>query len=75
MRGGANDLSLIEAQRHYRSDGGSELAIQHSGSSDSRDPDWRMFDESIDKIEKRPDHDQGSTYPDDVISLYYWRQH
>jgi hypothetical protein len=75
---GANQVSLLEAQRNYARDGVCELrslsSVRAATASDVRDPDWRQFDVDADTIEDPiPGKDYGDSYPEDMTQLYYWR--
>jgi len=77
-RGGANRVSLVQAQENFRSTGASShhelLHVRKSGSKDERDPDWRLWDSTTDDTE-RPTTSvgYGKSYPQDTTTLYYWR--
>jgi len=79
MSGGANRVSLIEAQENYFRDGVSELRfrsnVRAAEASDVREPQWRRIDFRVDRIEE-PIHgtDYGFNYPEDATEFYYWRQ-
>jgi hypothetical protein len=71
MGGGANRLSLVEAQ----------FAYAQSSSSDSvtagrlRDSEWRLVNPEIDAIEvPEPGKEYGMTYASDPRTYYYWRR-
>lgn len=75
--GGANALSLLEAQADYarkerQGSGG------HGGPPPAgyvRDPGWRRLDPYADHIDiPEPGRDYGRRYADDSTTLYYWRQ-
>jgi hypothetical protein len=78
MSGGANHLSLMEAQANFEVIGASDPNhlehVRPATTSDPRDPLWRRLDPAVDEIE-RPARglDYGSTYPSDSTQLYYWR--
>jgi hypothetical protein len=79
MGGGANKMSLIEAQRNFASVGAKSVShTSHSRkptADDQRDKDWRSIDDSRDRIETpEPGKEYGSTYPKDRTELYYWRK-
>jgi hypothetical protein len=45
-------------------------------SDDARDPIWRPIDLTVDRFEPQgapPGVNYGETYPDDLTTLYYWR--
>ena len=76
---GANKVSIIDAQRNFRSLGVCEewllRRVRKPGPDDRRDPDWRPLDPSIDDPERQVrGTDYGRTYPDDSTKLYYWRE-
>jgi hypothetical protein len=76
--GGANRVSLKEAQRNFAAFGASEEAKQHrakkSLSSVQRDATWRPIDPSRDNIEVSiSGHKYHDSYPKDRTRLYYWR--
>jgi hypothetical protein len=69
MGGGANRLSLIEAQAEF-------LATPHRPALDGfeRDPASRPFDPAVDTIEVPVrGRDYGTTCADDPTTYYYWR--
>ena len=75
---GANHVNLIEGQRNYAETGVCELAmlphVRPPTSSELRDPEWRLLDESRDSIEEPVSGiDYGSSYPEDATRLFYWR--
>ena len=74
--GGANDLSLFEAQANYEVHGAIERRfVQHvrpPTDTDARDPLWRPLDLNRDSVEG-PGPDVGATWPADRTVLYYWR--
>ena len=81
LAGGANKISLIEAQDNFRKNG---IAKPHSSfisllrqpiADDEKDTKWRIFDPSIDDIEvAEPRKEYGNTYPSRIEELYYWRK-
>lgn len=79
MSGGANGVSLIEAQESYFRHGVSELRfhsnVRTAGPSDVREPQWRRIDIRTDKFEEPIEgKDYGNSYPEDATEFYYWRQ-
>ena len=77
--GGANHVSLIQAQRNFiRIRGSEERFLKHVRkplTSEHRDPEWRPIDPKRDQIERpKAGVEYGGTYPDDRIQLYYWRK-
>ena len=78
LAGGANHVSLWEAQQNYLRHGVSDLRykdrVRPPQPSDRRDPLWRMLDESAGDIEDPiSGEDSGPSYPADNTALYYWR--
>lgn len=76
---GANRVSLVEAQRNYARFGAVQKdllsSVRKADSSDQRDPQWRPFDLSVDKVEKpESGKDYGFSYPSDRGELYYWKK-
>ena len=68
MAGGANKLSLIEAQRRMTSQ-------RHSDDRWERDPEWRILDLDRDQIEvPTAGTDYGMSYSADRTEYYYWRR-
>jgi hypothetical protein len=79
MGGGANKMSLIEAQRSFARVGAKSVDhVAHSRkptSDDRLDEHWRMINESKDSVQvPQPGEDYGMTYPADPTQLYYWRK-
>jgi Cysteine-rich CPCC len=79
MRGGANKVSLVEAQQNYLKFGASDERrlprARKLGPDDKRDPLWRPIDATKDQVEiHEPGKDEGKTYPKDLTDLYYWRK-
>lgn len=77
--GGANKVSLIEAQVNFGNIGAvEERLLQHVRkpyAQDKKDEQWRPIDLPLDKIEEPiPGKDYGLTYPEDSTQLYYWRR-
>jgi hypothetical protein len=78
MAGGANDISLLEAQANFAVMGATSAArvphVRPAGPSDVRDPLWRPIDPNLDAIEDPiSGKDYGADYPADHAELYYWR--
>jgi cysteine-rich CPCC protein len=76
--GGANESSLIDAQRTFARIGSSHTNfarnVRGPTSAEVRDPGWRPLDIKTDAPERPvPGTDSGPTYPDDLTVLYYWR--
>lgn len=75
---GANNASLLDAQKHYSVFGACEKRlvdfIRLASHLDVRESEWRPVDESRDNIEKPISTvNYGATYPEDRTQLYYWR--
>jgi hypothetical protein len=79
MPGGANAVSLLEAQENYRACGAAERRNQKLGRSpfegEAREARWRPVDPGADNIEEPQ---RGVAYADsyperDTTVLYYWR--
>ena len=74
MGGGANKPSLIEAQANYRTMGAIEARfVQHVREpqpDQQRGPQWRPFDEEIDRLARIADEDASS----ESAEAYYWRR-
>ncbi len=76
--GGANHVSLIEAQQNYAAFGACEQRVKPfvrpPQPNERRDPEWRPVDVETDNIEDPiPGFDYGRSYPKDDTVLYYWR--
>lgn len=81
MVGGANRLSLFEAQQNYAAYGYSSQSrkaeVSEPLSGDRRDPQWRPLDPKWDNPE-RPQRGikYADTYPEqDPTVMYYWRDY
>ena len=61
--GGANSLTLFEAQRSARA----------TMTQEPRDPAWRPIDMAVDEFEDFHDPDHRRAPADDATTLYYWR--
>ncbi|WP_026931565.1 CPCC family cysteine-rich protein [Glycomyces tenuis] len=74
-RGGANEPSLIEAQRNFRVFNASEERAAHltrpPADNEPLDPGFRPADPQVDRFES-PD-DPVSEWPSSRTSLYWWR--
>ena len=73
---GPNKLSLVEAQLNTVKYGMIVPGYQRRvpcPTSFERDEGWRLIDLKIDNIELSIVGDQGRTYPQDMTTLYYWR--
>lgn len=76
--GGANRVSLLEAQANFESIRAKAAEhVEHVrpiAPSDARDPLWRRLDPTTEDVERpMPGVDYGLTYPTDRTELYYWR--
>jgi hypothetical protein len=75
--GGANRVSLAEAQLNFMKLGRSDpnrAPTRSPAASEQRDVEWRPLDLSIDRVEASTGgHDMGETYDDDRTAYYYWR--
>ena len=77
--GGANHVSLLDAQRNFRVFGASDRTClprtRRPRPDDERDLSWRPIDPSVDDLERpRSGVDYGTSYPSDSSFLYYWRE-
>ncbi|MBX3032269.1 MAG: hypothetical protein KF809_19165 [Chloroflexi bacterium] len=74
LAGGANDPSLIDAQRTYAAIGAMEERfiglVRPPFPHETIDPGWRPFDIDRDLVEPPG---QERAWPDDPTALYYWR--
>ena len=79
MPGSSNTVSLLEAQKNYRSYGASERrsvgSTRAPDGGEGRDPGWRPLDPERDNCEQPS---RGTAYADsypwpDTTVLYYWR--
>jgi hypothetical protein len=77
MSGGANNASLIEAQRMFARRGACEERflsyVRQPTERDAHDPGWRLIDEKLDSFEEPGSPGIAETYPEDPTVLYYWR--
>lgn len=78
---GPNHISLIDAQKHYKKFGVSELRIKKYvrkvTKDDRRDPQWRQIDISKDTIAGNDEFlgvARHYDWEEDKMSLYYWRK-
>jgi|APEBP8051073058_1049385.scaffolds.fasta_scaffold01638_5 hypothetical protein len=73
--GGANRVSLIEAQQSFSNTGASEdrlkSYVRSATSRDHRDDDWRPVSRADDSFEEWPK--QQEAWPSDLTALYWWR--
>lgn len=73
--GGANDASLVEAQRNYAEFGAGErghlVHVRTATEDDAVDPGWRPIDSQRDSFE--PGGVQEAPWPEDATVLYWWR--
>jgi hypothetical protein len=78
MTGGANGVSLIEAQQNYARHRACEVRlvahVRRPSAHEQQDPHWREVDPSVDPIEELKNIDNSRTQPDDLTRLYYWRR-
>lgn len=76
--GGANVLSLLEAQAEHARNQGQGTSGHRAPPPQvgyARDPDWRPLDPDVDHIEiPAPGRDYGRRYASDPTAYYYWRQ-
>jgi Cysteine-rich CPCC len=72
---GAN-RPLLECQREFVVSARARTAeIEAPRGTIQRDPHWRPLDPETDHIEVSvPGIDYGTTYPEDLTDLYYWRR-
>ena len=79
MGGGANTVSLQDAQKNFIEFGASERRKHRLGRTpmelDRKEDRWRLLDPDIDNIEEpRRGIDYADSYPEsDTTVLYYWR--
>jgi len=78
MGGGANKISLIEAQKNFAEMGASERRVasrvRQPLATEQREDRWRPLDPKRDHYEvPKPEIDYGNSYPSDPTKLYYWR--
>jgi hypothetical protein len=76
--GGANRVSLSDAQSNYRESGASEVNLvrncRPATTAEPVEDGWRPFDPGADNAEiPIPGTEYGLTYPSDSTELYYWR--
>lgn len=75
LDGGANRLSLIEAQRSYAAHGSadpqSQAATRPPRDDEPVEPGWRPVDPLRDNVEFAEARD--TPYPSDPTHLYWWR--
>lgn len=78
MAGGANSVSLYEAQQQFMRDGASEYRftshVRRPVESDRRDPQWRPFDPARDphlRSNSEADSERWRASDADAC-LYYW---
>ncbi|MEU5263205.1 CPCC family cysteine-rich protein [Amycolatopsis sp. NPDC021455] len=73
--GGANSLSLIDAQRAHAEMGAMEYRftgiVRMAALDEPLDDGWRPIDLAVDDFEPRGVHD--APWPADMTSLYWWR--
>lgn len=79
MNGGANHVSLLQAQINYQAAGAAEKRnaghTREPFDSEPQEAEWRPLDEQRDNVEQpRRGEDYSVTYPwQDTTVLYYWR--
>jgi hypothetical protein len=77
-KGGANRVSLVEAQVNFTKLDTSDpnrSKNRRPMDGDERDSEWRPLDMSIDRVEAPAGgRETGETYSDDPADYYYWRQ-
>jgi hypothetical protein len=73
--GGANHLSLVEAQGNYAEFGASDRAhrvhVRPATDDDHIEPGWRPIDPQRDSFE--PEGERDAPWPEDSTVLYWWR--
>jgi len=73
--GGANHLSLVEAQGNYAEFGASDRAhrvhVRPATDDDYIEPGWRPIDLQRDSFE--PEGEPDAPWPEDSTVLYWWR--
>lgn len=77
--GGANEVSLRQAQANYAAAGVSEdrlaARVRPPRQGEVRDPLWRPLDPERDEVETAVGGvEYGGTYPSDLTDLYHWRR-
>ncbi|OGE74343.1 MAG: hypothetical protein A3I07_02735 [Candidatus Doudnabacteria bacterium RIFCSPLOWO2_02_FULL_42_9] len=76
---GANNVSLIQAQKNFARIGYStynilmRLLFKASPKKYKMDSTWRQLTERDNFEVKKPGLDYGDSYPEDLTKLYYWR--
>jgi hypothetical protein len=72
-QGGANHVSLVEAQANYAALGASEKRVvphvRAASGSEVVEEGWRPVDPENDRFEHEPESD----WPEDLTALYWWR--
>jgi hypothetical protein len=75
MAGGANSVSLLDAQRGYAEMGAMEFRftgiVRMPHVSEPLDDGWRPIDLAVDDFE--PVGVRDAPWPDDMTALYWWR--
>jgi hypothetical protein len=79
LEGGANQPSLIEAQKNFRKCGACEQRftsnVRKPKRDERRDIEWRPVDRASDKFEPPfAPNEKFVPYPDDFMTLYYWKE-
>ncbi|MFG2817696.1 CPCC family cysteine-rich protein [Streptomyces sp. NPDC048410] len=76
MAGGANTVSLIEAQRNYLEFGACERPmlkhVRPPAEDEPLDPAWRPIDPVRDSFEEWPPSKDRAPWPEDHSVLYWW---
>ena len=76
--GGANKVSLVEAQRNYAQHGVSELRFKSNVKGllpgDTRDPTWRPVQPLRSAVRSRPGDPTDEEWKD-AVAIYYWARH
>lgn len=73
--GGANAPSLIDSQRHFAEHGAMEERfksnVRRARADEPREEHWRPVDLTVDRFEPRSV--QQAPWPEDLTTLYWWR--
>ncbi len=76
---GANDTSLIEAQKIVKNRGYFKRSIGKlfTGNKEKpeKDPSWRPLLDGEEYEHQKSGVDYGDTYPKDLTELYYWKKY
>jgi hypothetical protein len=78
MPGGANQVSLVDAQKNFAACGAATRRradkLRPPQAFEQRDEGWRPINPDTDNIEEpRSGEDYATSYPQDTTVLYYWR--